>query len=131
MNLVDANVVLCLLVEGREQQRTSAITYLEALDEPAVITESVLVEVCWALEAHYRFERAFAARAVRDLAQTRSLTLWDPATGSAALRVVERWPKLAVADALLLVRARSSGAEVLTFDRELQAHLNAESGTSS
>ena len=119
MILVDTNVLIALMVDGREAQRQAALvelTHQGAQGTNVVVCESVLVEACWVLERSYRLDREKVAEALRRLISTPPLTAWDPALADAALALMTHRPALALTDCLLLRRAADFGGCVLTFD---------------
>ena len=116
---VDTNVLIALMVEGRDSQREEALAKLEQLrvdTEPALVCESVLVETCWVLERSYGLRRREAAESVRALLSTPPLRTWDPAVTDAALALMARRPALSITDCLLLRRVAGSGSPLLSFD---------------
>lgn len=122
MILVDTNVLVALMVDGRESQREEALAMLAQFEvdgELASVCESLLVETCWVLERSYRLPRPDVAQAVRKLISTSPLRAWDPGLADAALALMGRRPAFSVTDALLLRRAADTGNPVMSFDAGL------------
>ena len=119
MTLVDTNVLIALMVDGRDSQREEALAELGRLmkdGEQGLVCESVLVEACWVLERSYRLRRRKVAEALRGLISTPPLRTWDPTLTDAALALMARRPSLSLTDCLLLRRSAGNGSLVLSFD---------------
>ena len=126
MTLVDANVVLSLFVEDRPEHTKlalDAVREARANAAPLTVSESVLVEVCWVLERSYERDRAEMAADLREMFAETAIVAWDPSLAEDSLSLVSRKPTLSITDALLVCRARRTGAGVITFDRGLKRAL--------
>jgi predicted nucleic acid-binding protein len=124
--LVDTNVLIALVVDGRDSQREEALAQLGPLRAdagPALVCESVLIEACWVLERSYRLRRSEVAEALRCLILTPPLRAWDPPLADAALALMARRPTFSVTDCLLLSRAAETGRPVMTFDAGLRREV--------
>lgn len=122
MILADTNVLVALLVDGRDAQRDAALTAIgeaQRSGRAVVVTESVLVEVCWVLERSYDVSRALVAEALQPLVSAPPLRPWDDGLTREALALMARQPALSITDCLLACRAAREGAGILTFDRGL------------
>jgi predicted nucleic acid-binding protein len=124
--LVDTNVLIALMVDGRDSQRQAALVQLERLKaeaDVALVCEGVLVEACWVLERSYRLGRSEVAVALRTLISTPPLRSWDPALTDASLELMARRPALSVTDCLLLRRSADTGDPVMSFDTGIVREL--------
>lgn len=115
--LGDANALVAALVPGRDAQRRKATDAARA-NGPLQIGEAVLAEVCWVIERTYHLPRSAVAILVRAALGSRDFRAWNPSLADAALFRMEREPRFAFVDCLLLERA-VAGEPVLTFDRDL------------
>jgi predicted nucleic acid-binding protein len=126
VTIVDTNVLIALMVDGRDSQRDAALTQLERSQseaDVALVCEAVLVEACWVLERSYRLGRAEVAVVMRSLLSTPPLRTWDPALTDASLELMARRPALSVTDCLLLRRSADTGDPALSFDSGLVHEL--------
>jgi predicted nucleic-acid-binding protein len=115
--LGDANTLISGLVPGRDAQQRVAVAAARE-QGPLVITEAVMAEVCWVLQRNYGIARRHVATIVRDALDGNRFIAWDTELADAALFRMEREPRFAFVDCLLLERA-VAGESVLTFDRDL------------
>lgn len=118
---VDTNVVVRLLVADDERQADAAARYLKAHcsgDEPALLSDIVLVECAWVLEDVYEYSRAQIGDAIDGLLATAQLRAADATAVSAALQRF-RSSSADFADCLLGVSNAGAGCEyTATFDRK-------------
>lgn len=129
MILADTNAILALAVADRESENEAVVTAMEAAaqrGEAIVVCEAVLVETCRVLRHTHGLDRDEIAEALEQLLTTRPIEAWDQGEASDALALMRRKPALALTDCLLAIRAASSGAQVLTFDRVLQREVGAK-----
>jgi predicted nucleic-acid-binding protein len=118
---VDTNVIVRLLVADDVRQADAAARYLKAhcsSDDPALLSDIVLVETVWVLEDLYAYSRAQIAAAVEGLLATAQLKAANAAAVSGALGLF-RSSSADFADCLLGVRNALAGCEyAATFDRK-------------
>jgi predicted nucleic-acid-binding protein len=117
---VDTNVIVRLLVGDDVKQADAATRYLKAhssSDEPALLSDIVLVETAWVLEDLYGYSRAQIAEAMEGLLATAQLKV-----GNAGVNVaLERYRSSTAdfADCLIGVNNVAAGCEyTATFDRK-------------
>ncbi len=113
----DTNVVISLLLPDRRSEASRIVEQAE-LFGPFVVSESVLVEVCWVLESVYSIRRGEVALLMGDALLSEHLVSWDTALSRRALHIMGANEKLSAVDALLVARA-AEGDTVLTLDRVL------------
>jgi predicted nucleic-acid-binding protein len=86
---VDTNVIVRLLVVDDERQAAAASRYLKAhcsSDDPALLSDIVLVECAWVLEDIYEYSRAQIASAIDGLLATAQLRAADASAVGTALQ---------------------------------------------
>lgn len=116
----DTNVLIRVLVgDDPEQTRKAERMFLACTDDDGVyVSLVVLAEVGWVLAAAYDWDRATIHARLTQLVRTRGVQLEE-------LELVERAlaeygaGKAELADCLIVGRARSVGAELVTFDKRL------------
>ncbi len=113
---LDTSVVLRLLTGEPAEQAAAALSYVSALQSPAVVSDLVLSESYFALRHHYRVPHADALHALHAL-------LRDPrinASGVApqVLAQMQAATKPGLIDRLICADYDKDGLEVLTFDRD-------------
>jgi predicted nucleic-acid-binding protein len=118
---VDTNVIVRLLVGDDERQAQAAAQYLKdhcSGDEPAVMSDIVLVEGAWVLEDLYNYSRAQIGDAIEGLLSTTQLRAINASAVTIALRLF-RSSSADFADCLLGVTNNEAGCEfTATFDRK-------------
>jgi predicted nucleic-acid-binding protein len=117
---VDTNVIVRLLVADDEKQADAASRYLKehCSDEPALLSDIVLVECAWVLEDLYEYSRAQIGEAIDGLLATAQLRAADASAVGAALQRF-RSSSADFADCLLGVNNVGAGCEyTATFDRK-------------
>jgi len=116
---LDSNVLLRYLTQDDAAQAARATRLIEReLSEraPGFVSLVVLVETCWVLERIYGVTPAEISTTVRDLLDTRQLTIERRA---AVARTLERTGARNFADALIADVALDAGcSRVVTFDRK-------------
>jgi len=125
MRAVDTNVLVRLLARDEAAQVTAAEAFVEG---GAWVSQLVLVETVWVLDAVYGRTTAQIARALDLLLHHESLSLQDADVVAAALESFRARPALGFSDCLVLEVARKAGHLPLgTFDKTLAkrdgAHL--------
>lgn len=117
---VDTNVIVRLLVADDEKQADAASRYLKehCSDEPALLSDIVLVECAWVLEDLYEYSRAQIGEAIDGLLATAQLRAADASAVGAALQRF-RSSSADFADCLLGVNNVGAGCDyTATFDRK-------------
>lgn len=117
MRAVDTNVLIRLLVRDDPVQVKAA----EAFVAPgAWVSQLVLAETLWVLDAVYERSPKQLAKAVELLLDHQTLTVQDADVVRAALACFRSRPALGFSDSLVLEIARKAGHIPLgTFDRML------------
>lgn len=120
MTAVDTNVVVRVLVgDDPAQTRKAERAFVEhAKGDGLYVSLVVLVEVAWVLSAAYDWDRATIHERLSRLVRTRGAHFEDLALVEIALEGY-RVGKADLADYLIVSKARSVGATLLTFDRRL------------
>jgi len=117
MRAIDTNVLLRLLVRDDRRQLEAAE---EFVGKGAWVSQLVLAETLWVLDAVYERSPRQIASAVQMLLAHAQLTLQDADTVAAALSQFRARPALGFSDCLVLESARRVGHLPLgTFDRQL------------
>ena len=117
MRAVDTNLLVHLLVRNDAQQVNLAETFVA---DGAWVSNLVLAETLWVLDAVYERTPEHIALAVDRLLAHASLTLQDADVVVAALEQFRTRPSLCFSDCLVLEIARKVGHLPLgTFDRQL------------
>ncbi len=118
---IDTNVILRLLVADDEKQADAAARYLKAhssSDEPALISDIVLVECAWVLEDVYGYSRTQIGEAIEGILGTAQLRAANPSEVGTALQRF-RASSADFADCLLGIHNAAAGCEyTATFDRK-------------
>jgi predicted nucleic-acid-binding protein len=118
---VDTNVIVRLLVADDERQADAASRYLKqhcSSDDPALLSDIVLVECAWVLEDVYEYSRPQIGDAIDGLLATSQLRAADASAVSMALQRF-RSSSADFADCLLGVVNSDAGCEyTATFDRK-------------
>jgi predicted nucleic-acid-binding protein len=118
---IDTNVIVRLLVADDEKQTEAASRYLKqhcSSDDPALLSDIVVVECAWVLEDVYAYSRAQIGDAIDGLLATAQLRAAD---ASAVGMALERFRSSSAdfADCLLGVSNTDAGCEyTATFDRK-------------
>jgi len=117
MRAIDTNIVVRLLARDDAKQVQAAEEFVR---QGAWVSQLVLAEAMWVLDAVYDRTRDQIAVAVEMLLQHRDLTLQDSDVVTAALDTFRRQRVLGFSDCLILEIARKAGHLPLgTFDRDL------------
>lgn len=118
---VDTDVILRLLVADDARQADLAAAYLKrhsSSEDPALLSDIVLVETAWVLENLYQYSRAQIAAAMDGLLATAQLKAINASAVNQALQRF-RAGSADFADCLLGVRNAMDGCEyTATFDRK-------------
>ena len=117
MRAVDTNVLVRLIARDDADQFATAERFVAP---GAWVSQIVLVETLWVLDAVFGLAPEKIARAVDMLLEHSQLTLQDPEVIAAALEQFRARPALGFSDCLVLEIARKAGHLPLgTFDRTL------------
>jgi predicted nucleic-acid-binding protein len=117
MRAVDTNLLVRLLVRDDAAQTSAAETFVE---NGAWVSQLVLAETLWVLDAVYERTSAQIARAIDLLLNHKQLTLQDADVVALALKHFRERPSLGFSDCLVLEIARKAGHLPLgTFDKRL------------
>ncbi len=117
MRAVDTNLLVRLLVRDDAQQLEAAEKFI---DKGAWVSQLVLAETLWVLDAVYARSPQQIALAVERLLTHAQLSLQDAEVVEAALQQFRARPALGFSDCLVLESARKAGHLPLgTFDRQL------------
>ncbi len=117
MRAVDTNVLVRLIARDDAEQFATAERFVAP---GAWVSQIVLVETLWVLDAVFGLAPEKIARAVDMLLEHSQLTLQDPEVIAAALKQFRARPALGFSDCLVLEIARKAGHLPLgTFDRTL------------
>ncbi len=120
MIAVDTNVLVRVLVGDDPQQTKKAerafVTH--ATGGGIFLSLLVLMEVGWVLRSAYGWERPTIHARLWRLARTRGVVCEELDVVEAALEAY-RTGKADLSDCLIVAKAKSMGAELLTFDRQL------------
>jgi predicted nucleic-acid-binding protein len=115
MRAVDTHLLVRLLVRDEAAQISAAETFVE---NGAWVSQLVLAETLWVLEAVYERTSAQIARAIDLLLNHQHLTLQDADVVALALEHFRARPSLGFSDCLVLEIARKAGHLPLgTFDK--------------
>lgn len=116
MRAVDTNVLVRLLVRDDPAQLKAAENFV---GKGAWVSQLVLLETLWVLDAVYGRSAAQIGAAVEIMLTHAQLTLQDAEVVAAALGQFRSRPKLGFSDCLVLESARKAGHLPLgTFDRQ-------------
>ena len=117
MRAIDTNVLVRLIARDDPKQTAAAERFVA---KGAWVSQLVLAECLWVLEAVYELDRRRIEGAVEMLLTHRDLTVQDADAVSLALGSFRRKPALGFSDCLILEIARKAGHLPLgTFDRGL------------
>jgi predicted nucleic-acid-binding protein len=117
MHAIDTNALVRLLVRDEPRQLDVAEQFIV---KGAWISQVVLVETLWVLDAVYERSSEQIGAAVERLLAHADLVLQDADVVAAALRQFRAKPALGFSDCLVLEVARKAGHLPLgTFDRQL------------
>ncbi|HEY6516432.1 MAG TPA: type II toxin-antitoxin system VapC family toxin [Steroidobacteraceae bacterium] len=117
MRAVDTNVLVRLVVRDDAQQAQAAEKFIA---RGAWVSQLVLAETIWVLDAVYGRTAEQIASAVDMLLNHKELTLQDSDAVTSALEVFRKRPALGFSDCLVVEIARKAGHVPLgTFDRDL------------
>jgi predicted nucleic-acid-binding protein len=119
---LDTNVLVRFVVADDAEQAARAkalVARATAQGEALFVSDVVLCEFVWVLQAAYRFPRGIVVRTLGRLLAARALSFRDSAAVARALDAFARG-KGDFADYVILAHAREAGCEgVATFDRAL------------
>ncbi len=117
MRAVDTNILVRLLVRDDAAQVKVAENFVA---KGAWVSNLVLVEALWVLDAVYERSPSQLAKAIDLLLNHETLTLQDADVVTAALGHFRKRPTLGFSDCLILEIARKAGHLPLgTFDKNL------------
>lgn len=117
MRAVDTNLLVRLLVRDDAAQTSAAEAFVE---NGAWVSQLVLAEALWVLDAVYERTSVQIARAIDLLLNHKHLTLQDADVVALALEHFRARPSLGFSDCLVLEIARKAGHLPLgTFDKSL------------
>jgi predicted nucleic-acid-binding protein len=117
MHAIDTNVLVRLLVRDEPRQLDVAEQFIV---KGAWVSQVVLVETLWVLDAVYERSAEQIGAAVERLLAHADLVLQDADVVAAALQQFRAKPTLGFSDCLVLEVARNAGHLPLgTFDRQL------------
>lgn len=117
MRAVDTNILVRLLVRDDAAQVKVAENFVA---KGAWVSNLVLVEALWVLDAVYERSPSQLAKAIDLLLNHETLTLQDADVVTAALGHFRKRPTLGFSDCLILEIARKAGhLPVGTFDKNL------------
>ena len=117
MRAVDTNLLVRLVVRDNADQISAAEAFVE---KGAWVSQLVLAETLWVLDAVYNRSPAQIANAVDRMLNHKELTLQDADVVARALGHFRARPSLGFSDCLVLEIARKAGHLPLgTFDRSL------------
>lgn len=124
MRAVDTNLLVRLIVRDDSKQVAAADAFVA---KGAWVSQLVLAETTWVLDAVYELGPAEIATAVDMLLNHRHLTIQDADVVAPALEHFRRRPALGFSDCLILEVSRKAGHLPLgTFDRDLSKLDGAE-----
>ena len=116
MRAVDTNVVVRLIARDDKAQTAAAESFVS---KGAWISQLVLVETTWVLDAVFGLNHKQLVVAVEMLLHHRDLVLQDPDVVASALANFRKRPKVGFSDCMILEGARKAGhTPVGTFDCE-------------
>lgn len=116
----DTNVLVRVLVgDDPAQTRKAERAFTEhAKGKGVFVSLVVLAEIAWVLSAAYDWDRRMIHDRLHQLVRTRGVSLENLELVEAALEGYGEG-KAGLADYLVVEKARSIGAELLTFDKRL------------
>lgn len=122
MIALDTNVLVRFLVEDDAKQTRQATQVLEhalASGEPCFVSDVVMCEIVWVLDARYKIGRAEIQHALERLLQSHQLVFTSSSVLARALHAFTKG-RGDFADYLIREHARTAGCEtVVTFDGKL------------
>ena len=117
---VDTNVIVRLLVADDAKQADAAAGYLKthcSSEDPALLSDIVLVECAWVLEDVYEYSRTQIREAIDVVLMTAQLRAVNASAVSTALQRFQS-SSADFADCLIERSAAAAGCErTMTFDR--------------
>lgn len=122
---IDTNVLLRLIVDDDEEQRSKVKAFGSALnkDSRGLITLLGILEIDWALRSQYGFTRRRSGAALQKLTHIRGLDIESHDVLLRALRLVDE-SNADLADALIAERSAELGCErTMTLDRKAAARI--------
>ena len=131
MLLADANIVIAAFLgpaDSHGETVEQLIREVETRGERLVVTEGVLVETAWVLQARVGLTPREIAAALLALLDSTAFDSWDPELTTEALRIMAAEPRLDIVDALLAARDSSGFGRVVTFDHVLARAIAREHG---
>ncbi|MEO8904129.1 MAG: type II toxin-antitoxin system VapC family toxin [Polyangiaceae bacterium] len=116
MRAVDTNVVVRLVARDDKAQTAAAEAFVT---KGAWVSQLVLVETTWVLDAVFGLSHKQLVVAVEMLLNHRDLVLQDADVVASALAQYRKRPKVGFSDCMILEVARKAGhVPLATFDRE-------------
>jgi predicted nucleic-acid-binding protein len=117
MRAIDTNLLVRLLVRDDERQVSAAEVFTS---KGAWVSQLVLVETVWVLDAVFNRTPGQIAKALELLLNHKSLTVQDTEVVALALKSFRSRPTLGFSDCMVLEIARKAGHLPLgTFDKRL------------
>ncbi len=124
MRAIDTNVLVRLIARDDAKLAEAAEKFVA---KGAWVSQLVLAECVWVLDAVYRLDKRQIAAAVEMMLRHRDLTVQEADTVEHALTSYRKKPALGFSDCLILESARKAGHLPLgTFDRGLGKREGAE-----
>lgn len=122
----DTNHLIRHLVQDDEVQCkiVSSILKKEALNDRCIrISDLVLLESSWVLQAVYRLDRMALVEVFEELLDDSAFSFDDPMRLRFALKLYKEG-NAEFADYLILTHAKAEGLELKTFDKRLQREIS-------
>lgn len=117
MRAIDTNVLVRLIVRDDERQAHEAEKFIQG---GAWVSQLVLAETVWVLDAVYERSPVQIASAVEQLLDQHSVAVEGADVVEAAVAQFRKRPSLGFSDCLMLEMARKAGHLPMgTFDRDL------------
>jgi predicted nucleic-acid-binding protein len=116
----DTNVLVRVLVgdDPAQTKRAERAFVANAKGDGIFVSLVVLAEVAWVLSAAYRWDRALIEGRLSRLVRTRGVVVEDLELVEEAIEAYRRG-RADLADYLILAKAQSVGAKLVTFDKRL------------
>ena len=121
---LDTNILVRYFVEDDIAQAQIAATIIKSLsvDEPAFITEIVIIELTWVLERGYKYKKADIVSLLKLLLATEQFLIENVQFLQTALLRYEKTDKIQFADAVIAIKSETMDAlPIYSFDKNAQA----------
>ncbi len=132
---LDTNVLVRYLAQDDETQASIANHWVETRcseNQPGFISHIVLCELCWVLKVSYRTPKPRITQVIRQLLETKQLSVQEPQLIWDALKIYEV-SSVDFADAVIVAINRHHGCdETVSFDKgtaKLAGVIDLNSGT--